>query len=282
RLVAPAFVEAHLHVDKALVMDGLRLGETNLTVAEAVAAMRGAKADYTRERLLARGRRGLEGAFRHGVTPLPAHCHPDPLLGRLALEAMVALRREWADRVDLQIVACPQEGLVGEAETARLMREALKHGAEAAGGGPLDPDYRAHVGQVFALAREAGAGVDLHADLGIDGLRPPAEWEAVLVAELTRAAGLQGPEAIGHFAAAGAGAGEWGGPWPGGLAEAGVSVAALPASELYRQGLADPVNSRRGMTRIRELLAAGVNVVIASNNVRDAFVTFGNADLLEQ
>jgi cytosine deaminase len=205
----------------------------------------------------------------------------DPLIGLLALEALVELRREWADRVDLQIVAFPQEGLVGDPAAVRVMREALRAGA-AAGGGPLDPDYRAHVTQVFAVAREAGASVDIHADLGIDNLRPPAEWEAVLVAELARAAGLQGRVAIGHFAAAGAVPWEAVAPVARGLAEAGVSVAALPASELYRQGLADPVNSRRGMTRIRELLAAGVNVVIASNNVRDAFVTFGDADLLEQ
>ncbi len=162
------------------------------------------------------------------------------------------------------------------------MREALRKGADVAGGGPLDPDYRAHVAQVFALAREAGAAVDIHADLAIDGLRPPAEWEATLIAEMTRAAGLQGRVAIGHFAAAGAVPWEAVAPVARKLAEAGVSVAALPASELYRQGLADPVNSRRGMTRIRELLAAGLNVVIASNNVRDAFVTLGNADLLEQ
>src|SRR5262249_43726632 len=158
RLVTPAFVEAHLHVDKALVMDGLRLGETNLTVAEAVAAMRGAKADYTREGLLARGHRGRQGGLRHGVTALRAQCDVDPLIGLLALEAMVELRREWADRMDLQIVAFPQEGLVGDPEAARVMHEALKRGADAAGGGPLDPDYRAHVGQVFALAREAGGG----------------------------------------------------------------------------------------------------------------------------
>jgi cytosine deaminase len=282
RLVVPAFVEAHLHVDKAFVMEGLRLGERNLTVAEAVAAMRGAKADYTRESLLARGRRVLERALRHGVTALRAQCDVDPLIGLLALEAMVELRREWADRMDLQIVAFPQEGLVADPKAGRVMREALKWGADAAGGGPLDPDYRAHVAQVFALAREAGAAVDIHADLGIDNLRPPAEWEAVLVTELTRAVGLQGRVAIGHFAAAGAVSWEAVAPVARALAEAGVSVAALPASELYRQGLADPVNSRRGMTRLRELLAAGVNVVIASNNIRDAFVTFGDADLLEQ
>jgi cytosine deaminase len=282
RLVVPAFVEAHLHVDKAFVMDSLRLGEANLTVAEAVAAMRGAKADYTRESLLARGRLVLERALRHGVTALRAQCDVDPLIGLLALEALVELRREWADRVDLQIVAFPQEGLVGDSEAVRVMCEALKKGADVAGGGPLDPDYRAHVAQVFALAREAGAGVDIHADLGIDNLRPPAEWEAALVAEMARAAGLQGHVAIGHFAAAGAVPWEAVAPVARALAEAGVSVAALPASELYRQGLADPANSRRGMTRVRELLAAGVNVVFASNNVRDAFVTFGNADLLEQ
>lgn len=282
RLVIPAFVDAHLHVDKTFVMDGLGLGPDNLTVPEAVAAMGRAKAAYTPDDLVRRGRLTLDRALRHGTTAIRAQCDVDPIIGLMALEALVALRREFADRLDLQIVAFPQEGLVGNAAALDLMRRALAAGADAVGGGPLDGDYQLHIAQVFALALEAGVPVDIHADLALDHLRPLHEWEAPLVAAHATQAGLTGRVAIGHFAASSTLTADELAVIAALLAEAGVSVAALPASEMYRQGMADPVNSRRGVPRVADLLAAGVNVVFASNNIRDAFVTFGNADMLEQ
>jgi cytosine deaminase len=282
RLVTPAFVDAHLHVDKAFVMDSCQLGEANLSVAAAVEAMRVVKARYTADDLLSRGRHTLARALRHGTTAIRAQCDVDPVVGLLALDALVALRREFADRLDLQIVAFPQEGLLGGPEAVDVMRQAFKAGADLVGGGPLDADYRGHIAQVFALAREFGVPVDIHADLGIDRLRPPSEWEAPLVAAHARATGLAGRVAIGHFAASSALTRQQIRELAAVLAGAGVHVAALTASELYRQGMDDPVNSRRGVPRVVDLLDAGVNVVFASNNIRDAFVTFGNADMLEQ
>jgi cytosine deaminase len=282
RLVTPAFVDAHLHVDKAFVMDSCQLGEANLSVAAAVEAMRVVKARYTADDLLSRGRHTLARALRHGTTAIRAQCDVDPVIGLLALDALVALRREFADRLDLQIVAFPQEGLLGGPEAVDVMRQAFKAGADLVGGGPLDADYRAHIAQAFALAREFGVPVDIHADLGIDRLRPPSEWEAPLVAAHARATGLAGRVAIGHFAASSALTLQQIRELAAVLAGAGVHVAALTASELYRQGMDDPVNSRRGVPRVVDLLDAGVNVVFASNNIRDAFVTFGNADMLEQ
>ncbi len=282
RLVLPAFVDAHLHVDKAFVMDACSLGETNLSVAAAVAAMRTIKARYTADDLLTRGRLTLARAVRHGTTAIRAQCDVDPVIGLLALEALVALRREFADRLDLQIVAFPQEGLRAASAAVDVMRQALKAGADLVGGGPLDADHRAHIAQVFALAREFGVAVDIHADLGIDRLRPPSEWEAPLVAAHARTAGLAGRVAIGHFAASSALTQAQVRALAALLSDAGVHVAALSASELYRQGMDDAVNSRRGVPRVVDLLDAGVNVVFASNNLRDAFVTFGNADMLEQ
>lgn len=282
RLLVPAFVDAHLHLDKTFVMQGLRLGEQILTVGEAIDAMHRAKLAYTPEDLLARGRLTLTRALRHGTTAIRAQCDVDPIVGLMALETLVTLRREFAGRLDLQIVAFPQEGLVGKPQAIALMRAALKAGADVVGGGPLDPDYRAHIEQVFALAREFGAPVDIHADLPLAGLRPLVQWEAPLIAQLTQQYGLAGRVAIGHFAASSTLRSAELRALAKQLAQAGVSVAALPASEMYRQGLADAVNSRRGVPRVRDLLEAGTNVVFASNNLRDAFVTFGNADMLEQ
>jgi cytosine/creatinine deaminase len=282
RLLIPAFVDAHLHVDKAFVMDRVAFRDGNLTVDEAVAAMQAVKAGYTEDDLVARGRRTFERALRHGTTAVRAQCDVDPVIGLVALEALVRLRREFASLLDVQIVAFPQEGLLRDPRTVELVRRALRAGADVVGGGPLDDDYRAHIAQGFALARERDVPVDIHADLPIDRLRPLTEWEAPLIAAHARAAGLGGRVAIGHFASSSTLDAEQARVLASTLADAGVHVAALSASEMYRQGMADPVNSRRGMPRVRELLAAGVNVVFASNNIRDAFVTFGDADMLEQ
>ena len=282
RLLIPAFVDAHLHVDKAFVMDRVAFPGRNLTVDEAVAAMRTIKAAYTEDDLVRRGRRTFERALRHGTTAIRIQCDVDPVIGLTGLEALGRLRREFAALLDVQIVAFPQEGLLRDPCTVELMRRALRAGADIVGGGPLDDDYRAHIAQGFALARELDAPVDIHADLPIDGLRPLTEWEAPLIAAHAREGGLGGRVAIGHFASSSTLSAEQTHVLAGMLADAGVHVAALSGSEMYRQGMADPVNSRRGMPRVRELLAAGVNVVFASNNVRDAFVTFGDADMLEQ
>jgi cytosine deaminase len=282
RLLVPAFVDAHLHVDKTFVMDRVTFPGGILTVGEAIAAMASVKAAYTEDDLLRRGRLTFERALRHGTTAIRAQCDVDPVIGLMALEALVRLRREFASLLDVQIVAFPQEGLLRDPRTVELMRRAVRAGADVIGGGPLDDDYRAHIAQGFELACELGVPVDIHADLPIDRLRPLPEWEAPLIAAHARASGLAGRVAIGHFASSSALTAEQALVLAASLAEAGVHVAALPASEMYRQGLSDPVNSRRGVPRVRELLEAGVNVAFASNNVRDAFVTFGDADMLEQ
>lgn len=282
RLLVPAFVDAHLHVDKTFVMDRVAFAAGILTVGEAVAAMQAVKAAYTEDDLVRRGRLTFTRALRHGTTAIRAQCDVDPVIGLMALEALVRLRREFAPLLDVQIVAFPQEGLLRDPHTVELMRRALRGGADVVGGGPLDDDYRAHIAQGFALARELDLPVDIHADLPIDGLRPLSEWEAPLIAAHTREAGFGGRVTIGHLASSSALTAEQARALTAALAEAGVNVAVLTASEMYRQGMTDPVNSRRGVPRVRELLEAGVNVVFASNNVRDAFVTFGAADMLEQ
>ena len=282
RLLIPGFVDAHIHVDKALVADQLEFPEGNLAVNDAVEAMGRLKRAYTPETVYARGRRLLAMAVRHGVSAIRTQCDVDPICGLMPLEVLCRLREEFAPCLTMQIVAFPQEGLLREPGTVDLIRQALRRGADCPGGGPLDADFKAHIDQVFALAREFGTPVDLHADLGIDTLRPVPEWECVYAAGKAIEAGLEGRVCVHHLAALGAVTAEEAQPALAALARAGVSVNAVPASEMYRQGMRDPANARRGMTRVKDLLAAGVNVCFASNNVRDAFVTFGCGDLLEQ
>ena len=182
----------------------------------------------------------------------------------------------------MQVVAFPQEGLQKSPGTEELLREALRLGADALGGAPyVDPDPIAHLDTLFRLALEARVPLDLHADFSDD---PPADPPGPDGALRRRARPGRGvPGAGGARPRNGAGGAAAGGAVPLAelLARADVSVVTLPATDLYLGGRGDTHNVRRALAPVQALRRAGVNVAYASNNVRNAFTPFGNADPLE-
>ena len=280
RLLSPAFVEAHLHIEKALLLDRLP-GEAS-SVGEAIAATAALKRGFTRDDMRARAEQLLKMARRHGTLFVRAHVEVDPILGLSALEVALELRERLAGLMTLQVAAFPQEGIQKSPGTEGLLRESLRLGADVLGGVPYaDPDPLAHLDTVFRLAQAAGVPIDLHADFS-DNL--PADRPGLTArhaAERALADGYVGRVTLGHVTALGALPPEQLQPLAALLARAGVSVVTLPATDLYLGGRGDTHNVRRALAPVRALRAAGVNVAYASNNVRNAFTPFGNADLLE-
>ena len=280
RLLAPAFVEAHLHIEKALLLDQLP-GEVN-SVSEAIAATAALKRGFTRDDMRARAEQVLKMARRHGTLYARVHVEVDPILGLSALETMLELRERLAGLMTLQIAAFPQEGIQKSPGTEELLREALRLGADVLGGAPyVDPDSAAHLDTLFKLAMAAGVPLDLHADFSDDPPTDPPGLTARNAAERALAEGYIGRVALGHATALGALPPEQLGPLAEQLARADISVVTLPATDLYLGGRGDTHTVRRALAPVRQLLAAGVNVAYASNNVRNAFTPFGNADPLE-
>jgi cytosine deaminase len=280
RLLAPAFVEAHLHLEKSLLLD--RLAGEARSVGEAIAATAALKRGFTRDDMRERAEQLLRMALRHGTQYVRAHVDVDPILGLSALEMALELRERQAGLITIQVVAFPQEGLLKAPGTEELLREALRLGADALGGAPyVDPDPLAHLDTLFRLALEAGVPLDLHADFADDPPPEPPGLTARHAAERALAEGYVGRVVLGHATALGALPPHDLLPLAELLARADVSVVTLPATDLYLGGRDDTHNVRRALAPVRALRQAGVNVAYASNNVRNAFTPFGNADPLE-
>jgi cytosine/creatinine deaminase len=268
RAVLPGLVEPHLHLDKALLGDG---GAT--TLDEAVAATGEAKRGFTAADVQERATTVLRWALAAGTTVVRCPVDVDPTVGLTGVDALLALRERWAGLVDLQVVAFPQEGLGGG--TDELLAEALRRGADVVGACSYAEDdveaCREHVRTVFDLAERFGVPVDVHADFAHDAGDPRHDLAAE-IAEVTAARGLQGRVVLGHVTTLAGLDDDRRARTLAALAGAGVGVVVLPPTDLYLQGRTAPVG---------ELLAAGVATAYSSNNVRNAFTPFGNADALE-
>ena len=231
--VTPGLVEAHIHLDKALLLE--RAPSVEGTLAEAIRVTGEAKRRFTVEDIRARARAVLDMAVRHGTTAMRSHVEVDPIVGLTGLEASLPLKREYAPALDLQLCAFAQEGILQAPGTEALLAEALRGGADLVGGCPYnDTDARAHIDIVFRLAREFGVDADFHADF----FDEPEHLHVRYIAEQTVRHGWQGRVAVGHvteLAALPPGAGRDRRAAP----RAGIGVIVLPATDLYLMGRRD-------------------------------------------
>ncbi|MET7518015.1 amidohydrolase family protein [Streptomyces sp. NPDC005480] len=282
RVVLPGFVEPHLHLDKAL-LDGVRSNPDG-TLAGAIAVTGELKRAFTHEDVLARARRVLEAAVLNGTTVIRAHPDVDPIAGLLGVEVLLQLREEYADVVDLQIVAFPQEGVLRSPGTEKLLTAALAAGADVVGGctyneATLDDCHR-HVELVLDLAAQHGVPADLHADFA-DDASDPRYALAEFIAGQTVRRGLGGRVTLGHMTSLGGREPADRARAMAALADAGVAVVPLPATDLHLGGRRDTRSVRRGIAPVRELWDHGVLAACSSNNIRNAFTPFGRADPLD-
>ncbi|MBI4628373.1 MAG: amidohydrolase family protein [Candidatus Rokubacteria bacterium] len=277
RLVLPGFVESHIHPDKAFIADrteGLRAGGPSAQTL--VAALKKA---FSVDDIYGRARRVLELAVRHGCTTMRAHVEVDGYVELRGVEALRRLQADFAGVLDLQLIAFAQEGVFTDGVTQDLLREALKLGLPWLGGCPyMDRDQRAHIDWCFETAQAFGVPLDFHADSSDD----PALLTCDYIAEQTIARGMQGRVTLGHLCmldvlepAERARVIEK-------LREARIHVISLPATELHVKARADARRTWRGVTRLGELRAAGVNVALSTNNIVNPFTPYGHPDLLRQ
>lgn len=276
RLLTPGLVESHIHLDKALLDD--RVTASAGTLEEAIALTGQAKRGFTVDDVQARARRVLDLAIAAGTTAMRSHVEVDPLVGLTALEAIVPLKAEYAPALDLQICAFAQEGILKSPGTEGLLRRALGRGADLIGGCPYnDTDADKHIEIVFALAQAFDVDVDFHVDFADE---PDHLHVREIIAQTVRT-GWQGRVSVGHLTELAALPPLEADAIIADLATAGIGVIALPTTDLYLMGRQDAVNVRRGLTPLRRLLAAGVPVALASNNIRNPFTPVGTADLAD-
>ncbi|WP_024805600.1 amidohydrolase family protein [Nocardia sp. BMG51109] len=282
RVVIPGLIESHLHLDKAL-LDAERPNRDG-TLAGAIAVTAELKRGFTVDSIRDRARRVLDAAIANGTTVVRAHPDVDPIVGLRGVHALLELREEYRELIDLQIVAFPQEGILGAPGTLELLRESLRSGADVIGGCAYNEatvaECRRHVDIVFGLAAEFGVPVDIHADFADDATDPRFAM-ADYIADTTDRTGMAGRVALGHMTSLAGQPPRRRRRTLTRLAEAGVAVVPLPATDMHLGGRGDDTNVRRGIAPIRELWRAGVTTAYSSNNIRNAFTPYGNADLLD-
>ena len=289
RLLIPGFVESHLHLDIALMNSAELPGrpEPYLSHYGLNDSMERRRREFTAADIERRAGTALELASRHGVTAVRAQCHVDEEIGLKHVQALQRVKEKYAGRVTLQIVGFPQQGLFRHPNTLNLYREAFRAGVDVMGGANnLDfdadgnVDIKKHIDTIFDLAMELDVDLDIHADLGIPDHVELDDLETVYIARKTIERGYQGRVTVGHACALGSAEPAVAEQAIELIKAADLSIVSQP--DLYRLGREDTRHVRRGLTRVKELLAAGVNVTYASNNVRDALRPLGNFDLLEE
>src|SRR3954447_20932866 len=275
RLALPGFVDSHIHLDKACLLE--RCGHIHGTLGEAIRAVSAMKRDFSTDDVYARGARVLERAIVHGTTRMRSHVEIDPRIGFRSFEAVKALKRDYAWALDLSLCVFPQEGLTNDPGSEELLVQALRDGGEVIGGCPYtDTDPNTHLARIFDLAQEFDIDVDLHLDFDLD----PSWWHLDEVCRQTERRNYQGRVAIGHATKLSALPVERLKEATAQLARAGVAVTVLPATDLYLMGRAATHNAPRGLTLAHKLVADGVLCSVATNNVLNPFTPFGDASLM--
>jgi cytosine deaminase len=264
----PAFVDAHLHLDKTLWGQSWVANGGGPTRRETIAHEQQVLAAATTAPIADRAGALLAHIRRQGTLSLCSHVDISPEFGLKHIEAMLSLREQWRDRVTLQLVAFPQTGLLSRPGTMELMETALRLGADVVGGidpAGFDNDPMGHLRAVFGLAETHGKPIDIH-------LHDPGElgfWEIARIVEMTVAAGLQGRVMISHAYCLGS------------LDEARVAALADRLAEA-KISLMTAAPAWGPAPPVALLLKHGVTVCCGSDGIRDAWSPFGTGDMLER
>jgi cytosine deaminase len=254
-LTTPSFVEPHIHLDKALTADRARASRTN-TFEESIAIMREVKRGYTVEDVAARATEVVHWLVGHGVTFVRSYVDVDTIAGLVALEGVLAARERCRRLAHIELIAFPQEGILCDPGTDALMTQAMERGADVVGGMPfaelIDEDARHHTDFVFDLARRFDRDIQMHVDETDDPGATTLHYYAVKALR----EGWTGRIAADHVTALAAYDDTYAARVIGLVAQARMSVVTLPG-KLMRGGIRDKEPRRRGITRVKELLAAG-------------------------
>jgi len=275
RLVLPAFTDPHLHADRAFA-SGPRpprsLGDAVELVSE---VKRASTEDAVRERAL----RLFGRALAHGTLRVRTHVDVDELVEERALRGVLAAREELAGRLDVEIAAFATKLCDPTTEQGRRrLTAAVEAGAELVGAVPaFHPDPEASIAAVLGLARDIGVPADLHVDETTD----PAALRLERLADETLALGLEGRVTASHCCSLASVPEAAARRTIEKVAAAGITIVALPALNLYLQGRGDGTPRARGLPLVRELHEARIPIRLGSDNVRDVFYPYGDADPLE-
>jgi cytosine deaminase len=279
RILLPGLVEPHLHLDKAFSLPRLPVVGGHLLAA--IAAQEADKARWTDEDLRARATRTLQELAAAGVSHARSHVDwgqgEDPHATPRAWGVLAEVAQDWRGRLDLTLSCLPDIDAFADPATAgRIARTVARTG------GVLGAWCLGHAGRkagfaaAFDLAARHGLALDFHVDEGQD---PDLDGLEIITATAL-ATGFQGPVLCSHAVSLTDRTGPALHRLLADMARAGISLCALPTTNLYLQARGAGTPDRRGITRLAEAAAAGVTTCLGTDNVQDAFYPLGRHDPL--
>lgn len=278
KLVVPPFIDAHVHLDAVLTVGQPRYNSTG-TLLEGIQIWSERKPSLTHEDVKRRATEEIRWEVAQGTLHIRSHVDVcDPSL--TALKALLEVREEVRDICDLQLVAFPQDGILSFPHGRELMRQAMELGCDLVGGIPHYEWTRdmgvEDVHYAFALAKEFNRDIDCHCDETDD---PLSRFTEVMAAD-TIEQGWQGRVTASHCTAMHSYDNAYAFKLIRLLALAQVNVIANPFDNVVLQGRFDTYPRRRGITRVKELLAGGVNVALGHDSIMDPWFPLGKGDML--
>ena len=277
RLACAGLVETHIHLDKSRIIDRCPPeAEREISPMRQVAAM---KPGFTVEDVRLRAERTLVDCILNGTTRMRTQLEVDPAIGMRGFDAVQSLIADYHWAIDIEICVFPQDGLTNYPGTDELLVEGLERGARAIGGAPrYDTNPDGQIRRIFDLAHEYDVDIDIHLDVG----NTPEAMNIHLVCELTEQYRRGGRVVVGHMAKLSTMPPHQTAILARRLADVGVAVTVLPATDLYLMGRnhTQDHNQPRAVVPTHKLLPHGANCSLSSNNVLNPFTPFGDCSLL--
>jgi cytosine deaminase len=282
KLVIPGFVNAHTHLDKADLLTLMTHEEFGYTLEQNRKLIRRFKKEYSIPEVKERAGKVALEMLQHGITALRTQVDVDPTAGLTPLKALLQLKEELADKMTIQVSAFPQEGVI-KAGAYEMIEEALKDGADVLGGLPLVEEGREnqekHIDLLFRLAMK----YDRNMDVQIDESNDPQDFILPYLAEKTIREGFQGRVAATHCISLSAVDDASAMPVIQKMADAKMTVIITPSCNLITRFPEIPGSRpHNSITRIKDLVAAGVTVALGTDNIRDIFYPLGNCSMIRE
>jgi len=278
--VVPGFVNIHTHLDKADLLSKMSRSQFGGTLEQNRELLKGFKRDYTIQNIKERARPVILEMVAHGCTAIRTQVDVDSTGGLVPLKALTELKEELKDVVTLQICAFPQEGVLKPGTRERL--EEAAETADVIGGLPLiesDPDsQKEHVDILFEVAKKNNRDLEIQ----IDESNDPSDFLLPYLAQKTIDEGYEGRVSATHCISLSAVDDETAQKTIDLVKKAAINIIVTPSANLitrFPDVKRRPYNS---ITRVKELLEAGINVAIGTDNIRDIFFPLGNCSMLRE
>jgi cytosine deaminase len=279
-LVIPGFVNLHLHADKSLLGEVMRPNVSG-TLPEAIEITNEFKRKYDPQEVAQRAGRVIETGVKNGTTFFRLFADVGTIGGLRAAQGLLLARQKYKGYCDIQVVAFPQEGIARDPGAAELLDEAVKEGCDVIGGLPwyeyTDEEARQHIDVCFDLAKRHDRDIHMLVDDTDDANSRSLEYLALK----TMREGFHGRVAASHCGAMAGYNDVYAAKVIDMVASANITISVNAHINLVCSARLDREPRRRGIARVKELLARGVNVVSSQDDVDDPYYPFGKPDQLE-